>query len=121
MLTPNELDDYLAGNTGSVLELTYGSCESCVRFERRSENEILARIPEQGDRSKDPFDIESALSHPMCGAAFSFIDGCYVVRMSKRFQMRAVIKIALNHLNWHDEALIRSRFLNVNGEKQTTC
>jgi hypothetical protein len=71
MLSPNELDEFLAGRSGCVMLLSYLGSVLQVRFERRSESDIRAHIPEERGEVTSDFDVLAALSHPMCGVMFS--------------------------------------------------
>ena len=116
MLSPIEVDDFVAGRIGDLLELSYSGSDLRVRFERNNEANIIVRIPVRSDERQDVFDISSALSHPMCGVAFSKNENEFVVQVAKRHQIRSVIKISLNHLGWVDEEKVKRIFCEHAGQ-----
>lgn len=111
MLTPEELNRFLAGELGEAFELNYAGLEQIVLFERKSAGDVIAHIPCERDQEAGVFSIEAALSDPMCGVGYVLTDTEYVVDIKTRSQVRSVTKIALNHLGWIDEARLQARFL----------
>lgn len=116
MLSPNELDEFLSGRRGDVMLLGFVGSALQVRFERKSESEILAHIPESRDDVTSDFNVLAALAHPMCGVIFSNVANEIVVQISKRHQFRSVVKIAMNHLGWRNEELVQWKFLETAGQ-----
>jgi hypothetical protein len=109
MFTTDEISDFFYGKSGELLELAYDGNDEKVVIRRKSENDLIATIPSNCGGSIDSFSIDAALSAPTCGVSFKLSDSQYVVHITKRFQIRSVIKIALNHLNWLDEERLQKR------------
>lgn len=111
MLTPDELSGFLAGELGEAFELSYLNAEKTLLFVRTCDGCVVTNIPSKRGQESDLFRIEAALSDPICGAEYKMEDFEYVVQMKTRAQVRSVAKIALNHLGWGDDSLLRVRFI----------
>lgn len=120
MFTPNEISDFFNGTSGEHLELAYEGSKEIVLIQRKSENNLVATIPFDNRERTDSFSIDAALSAPACGVRFSKSASQYIVHITKRFQIRSVLKIALHHLNWDDvERLKRRIFTPLSGSPKT--
>lgn len=109
MFTPDEITDFFDGNSEELLELSYRGSNDKIVIRREAENDLVATIPAYRGERTGSFSIDAALSAPPCGARFTSSESRYVVHITKRFQIRSVIKIALNYLNWHDEERLQKR------------
>ena len=110
MFQVDEARQFPAGQLGSELEVSYAGASCVFRVVLSPDGTATAHIPAGGDRSKDPFDIESALKYPACAASFEIDGSEYRVHIANRSQLYAVVSIALNHLNWHDESRIEKKY-----------
>ncbi len=109
MFTPDEITNFFNGNSEGILELSYDGSNEKIVIRREAENNLVATIPANVGQSTGFFSIDAALSAPPCGAKYTTSESHYIVHITKRFQIRSVIKIALNHLNWLDEERLRKR------------
>ena len=111
MFEIGEVDAFLGGQRGPVLELRHDQAKCAVRFESGGENRAIAFVPVCRETTSDEFDIEKALAAPLCAAEWEIVDCDYRIRIDQRSQMFAVFKIACNHLGWFDFARISKRYL----------
>jgi hypothetical protein len=101
MIRPDQITAFMESNSRARIELIYEGADRKV-YIKQCKEKITGFIPKE--RAPDiAFKIEEALSHPQCGASYSIIDSEYRVVILERHQIWSVMKIALNHLNWHQE------------------
>jgi hypothetical protein len=107
----DEARRFLSGELEDVLTVSYPGTDTSFRVERRPGNTAEAFIPaSRGNYNGDSFDIAMALGHPACGVKFELHDNEYQVQVSTKHQLYAVLKIALNHLGWHDDQKVTKKY-----------
>ena len=110
MFTPEEITDFFDGKFNGLLGVSYAGSDLGVILERLGSKEVVARIPIKGAEG-GPFNIEAALTDPLCGVHYSVAGSLYIVQIIERRQIRSVIKIACNHLGWMDEDRLSGRLV----------
>jgi len=107
-IDPDEITQYLSGDTPPLLTLRYDDCSDVVAFLRSSDGLITAKLRFEADPS--PFNIKAAIAHSTFDVPVSSDSQCYVFTISKRSHLRSVISLACCHLSWHDDDRIHAEF-----------
>ena len=118
MFNPEELSEFVVGKLGDYFEISYQGSERKVLFERRESGDILAHVPAEKGPEVGMFNIEAALADPMCGAQYYLGNDEYLINITTRSQVRAVAKIASNHLGWVDEKRLSFRFIKGSARRE---
>ena len=112
MFDLGEVDRFLRGQASRFLVFSYRNDTHEFWFERKEDGRVVAFIPiQQGDRSKDPFDITMAMKHPDCNVDFGIECSYYRLELCERWQLYTIFKVACNHLNWHDHTRMEKQYL----------
>jgi len=113
MFEMGEVTQFLSGELGDIIVISNQRDDIIVQVIRRDEKKLEIIVPvDRGSYHEDQFDIAKALSHPACGVSFSIYNNVYHIHANSRPQFYAVIKIALNHLGWHDDQKIVKQYQN---------
>ena len=100
----------MEGSTPAVIRMTRGTCSTLLRFVRDADGLIRVSVPLRKHNAVNPFDIMAATDVPTFTAARDVECDCVRFTIRTRSELRSVIAVATNHLNWLNDDEIKYCF-----------
>lgn len=90
----------MEGLTPAVIRMTRSTCSTLLRFVRAADGLVSVSVPLKKHNSVDPFDIIAATEVPTFTATRDIAAESIRFTIRTRSELRSVIAVAINHLDW---------------------
>ncbi len=86
-----------------VIRITRGTCSPILRFVRDDSGLVRVRVPLRQHNTLNPVDLIAATDGPAFTAERELECDCVRFTIRTRSELRRVIAVAMNHLDWLDD------------------